>query len=90
MELLPERKVRAYRAMVGDMSYRDSAQMRFAEHRDMAKAFTRERANKPFNTAVRSRGDGRDWSISDTHRSEPLCDDHGIGAIPITDEYSGS
>ena len=62
--------------------------MRFAEHHDMVEALTPDRADEAFNMAVLPRRAGRGGSIPDTHRSEPLCDDDAIGAIPIADEVS--
>ena len=38
--------------------------------------------------AVLPRPAGRGGSIPDTYRSEPLCGDRAIGAIPITNEVS--
>src|SRR4029077_16631130 len=86
--ILLEREVRTDPVIVGGISRQDPAQMRFAEHHDMVKAFTSDRADEAFDMAVLPRRAGRDWSVPDTHRSEPLCDDHAIGIIPIADEVS--
>src|SRR5260370_37727380 len=54
----------------------------------MIEAFSRDRADEPFNVSVLPGRAGRGWSVADAHRPDPLSDDDAVGTISIADEVA--
>ena len=64
--------------------------MALAEHNDVVKAFPSDRTDQPFSISILPRGARRRRSIADAYRSKPSDEDLTIGAVPVTNEITGS